>query len=371
MKVLKQIHTAKPLGDAYKGRRVFLTGATGFKGSWLAWWLTQIGAEVHGYSLAPEQKLGPYVRGELQKVMRHDTEDIRDSAALERAVRLARADFVFHLAAQPIVRASYKNPAETFATNVMGTVHLLEAVRKAGRPCAVVVVTSDKCYENKEWDYSYRENDAMGGFDPYSASKGCAELVTASLRRAMLAPLGIQVATARAGNVIGPGDWAADRIVPDAIRAFHAGKSLLVRNPSAVRPWQHVLEPLAGYLTLGASLASKNGPGYAEGWNFGPGADGPQPVGRLVDELARTWGGAAWHAPQLKGQPHEAGLLRLNIEKSLARLTWRPVWNFRQTVTHTVRGYRSFLDASKDARAIRAIMDAEIRAYERDAAKLN
>ncbi len=351
-------------GDIYRGKRVWLTGDTGFKGSWLAFWLHRLGAEVRGIGLEPETDEGPFVRAELPALIRHETTDIRDPERMAALAREFAPQVVFHLAAQALVRRSYAEPVETFDTNVRGTASVLDAVRRAGIPCAVVVVTSDKCYENREEDYAYREGDPMGGHDPYSASKGCEELVAASYRSAFFAPGGqVQLATARAGNVIGPGDWAADRIVPDAVRAIRAGRKLSVRNPRAVRPWQHVLEPLGGYLRLGQALLEE-GASVSEAWNFGPDPASARTVGDLADRFCQAWGpGAAWQAEPNPAHPHEAHLLQLNIAKAGARLGWRPKWDFETTVRRTAAGYRSMLEAP-DADAVRSFLDAEIAAYE-------
>ena len=350
--------------STYRGRRVWLTGDTGFKGSWLALWLHRLGAEVLGVGLEPESAEGPFVRAEVSRLIRHETADIRDAARMAELARAFAPEVVFHLAAQALVRRSYADPVETFDTNVRGTAHVLDALRLAGNACAVVVVTSDKCYANREEDYAYREDDPMGGHDPYSASKGCEELVAASYRDAFFAPGGkIHLATARAGNVIGPGDWAADRIVPDAVRAIRAGRKLSVRNPRAVRPWQHVLEPLGGYLRLGQALLEQ-GAAVAEGWNFGPDPASARTVGNLADRFCRAWGpGAAWEAEPNPAHPHEAHLLQLSIDKAAARLGWRPKWDFETTVRRTAAGYRTMLEAP-DAAAVRNFLDAEIATYE-------
>lgn len=350
--------------DIYRGKRVWLTGDTGFKGSWLAFWLHRLGAEVLGIGLEPETDDGPFVRAELPKLIRHKTADIRDAGKMAAMVRDFAPEVVFHLAAQALVRRSYSEPVETFDTNVRGTAAVLDTVRLAGNPCAVVVVTSDKCYENREEDYAYRENDPMGGHDPYSASKGCEELVAASYRDAFFAPGGkIHLATARAGNVIGPGDWAADRIVPDAVRAFRSGRVLSVRNPRAVRPWQHALEPLGGYLRLGQALMEQ-GAAVAEGWNFGPDPSSARNVGTLADLFCQTWGdGAAWKAETNSANPHEAHLLQLSIDKAAARLGWRPRWDFETTVRRTAEGYRAMMEA-RGPESVRRFLDAEIAAYE-------
>ena len=337
---------------------MWLTGDTGFKGSWLACWLHQLGADVLGIGLEPESAAGPFVRADLSKLIRHETADIRDAERMAAVAAISLRKWFSIWRRRRLVRRSYADPVETFDTNVRGTAHVLDAVRRAGNPCAVVVVTSDKCYENREEDYAYREDDPMGGHDPYSASKGCEELVAASYRDAFFAPGGkIHLATARAGNVIGPGDWAADRIVPDAVRAFRAGKKLSVRHPRAVRPWQHVLEPLGGYLRLGQALLEQ-GAAVAEGWNFGPDPASARDVGTLADLFCQAWGkGAAWKAEPNPANPHEAHLLQLNIEKAAARLDWRPRWDFETTVRRTAAGYQAML-AAPDAEAVRRFMGA-------------
>lgn len=357
-------HDQPNLRDVYRNKRVWLTGDTGFKGSWLAFWLHRLGARVRGIGLAPETDEGPFVRADLATLIGHETVDIRDQARMAALALEFKPDMVFHLAAQALVRRSYVDPVETFDVNVRGTAHVLDAVRRVGRPCAVVVVTSDKCYANREEDYAYREDDPMGGHDPYSASKGCEELVAASYRAAFFAPGGnVRLATARAGNVIGPGDWAADRIVPDAVRAFRVGRKLFVRNPRAVRPWQHVLEPLGGYLRLGQALLEE-GAAVAEGWNFGPDPSSARTVGELTERFCQAWGpGAGWEAAPDPADPHEAHLLQLAIDKVGARLGWQPKWNFETTVRRTAEGYRAML-AAPDARAVRNFMEAEIADYE-------
>ncbi len=340
---------AAELRRAYAGKRVLLTGHTGFKGSWLALWLRELGANVTGYALAPDPMPSLHLAAAVERACRSVIADVRDLPRLCEVLREARPDFVFHLAAQPLVRLSYEQPLETLQANVLGTAHLLEALRRERRPCAVVIVTSDKCYENRERHDGYREDEAMGGHDVYSMSKGAAELVVSSWRRsffpaARLAEHGVAVATARAGNVVGGGDWAKDRIVPDAIGALAARRPIAVRNPSAVRPWQHVLEPLGGYLLLGARLAAApdEAARASEAWNFGPRSEDARPVRDVVDALVREWGSGSWEDRHVPGAPHEAGLLRLDVEKARARLGWSPRWRFEETFRRTVEWYRAF-----------------------------
>jgi CDP-glucose 4,6-dehydratase len=339
--------TAAELRATYAGKRVLVTGHTGFKGSWLTTWLSHLGAEVTGYALAPDTVPALFDVAGVGRRCRSLIADVRDVAGLTAAVRETRPEVVFHLAAQSLVRRSYQLPLETLQTNVLGTAHLLEAVRAAGRPCAVVIVTSDKCYENHERPDGYREDEPMGGHDVYSMSKGAAELVTASWRRSFFPPgriaqHGVVVATARAGNVVGGGDWARDRIVPDAIAALSAGEAIPVRNPHGVRPWQHVLEPLSGYLLLGVRLLGPDAAAHAEAWNFGPVVEDARPVRNVVEAIITAWGSGRWdnrHDPQA---PHEAGLLRLSIDKAAARLGWAPRWPFDKTFRRTVEWYRAF-----------------------------
>jgi len=326
----------------WKSRRVFLTGHTGFKGSWLALWLLSMGADVCGYALNPPTDPSLYGLLDLEGQFRSTRGDIRDLPALESALQDFQPEVVLHRAAQPLVRLSYENPVETYAVNVLGTVHVLDAVRRTPSVCAVVVVTSDKCYENQEWQSPYREHEPMGGHDPYSSSKGCAELVTAAYRRSFFHDgHPVAVASARAGNVIGGGDWALDRLVPDIVRAFSAGEPVVIRNPEAVRPWQHVLEPLAGYLTLAERLLI-DGPAFAEAWNFGPADSDARPVDYLVSEMARLWGASAsWHSVSQE-KVHEAHLLRLDSAKARTRLGWSPRWGLDETLAKTVEWYKIF-----------------------------
>ncbi len=339
----------------WKSKRVFLTGHTGFKGSWLSLWLLSMGAEVSGYSLAPSTNPNLYTAIALDKDMASTIADVRDAEAIERAMRSFRPEIVIHMAAQPLVRYSYEVPIETYATNVMGTVHLLNAVRHTPEVRVVVNVTSDKCYENREWVWPYREDEAMGGHDPYSSSKGCAELVTSAFRRSYFHPdkyseHKVAITSGRAGNVIGGGDWALDRIVPDMARSFSAGKPVIIRNPRAVRPWQHVLEPLSGYLTLAErSFADASITGA---WNFGPSESDSQPVRYLADSIVKLWGnGATWESGENEQTVHEAHLLNLDSSKARTLLGWRPRWRLDEALANTVGWYREYYDGG-DARAV-------------------
>lgn len=319
----------------WRGKRVFLTGHTGFKGGWLALWLSEMGADVHGYALAPATEPSFYeVTGLASRLVSSTIADICDAETVRDALLTAQADIVLHLAAQPLVRYSYAAPAETYAVNVMGTVNLLEAVRQATNVKAVLNVTTDKCYENREWNKPYKEGESLGGYDPYSSSKACSELVTSAYRRSFLEAQGVALGSARAGNVIGGGDWAADRLLPDFLRAIDAGQTLAIRYPKAIRPWQHVLEPLSGYLQLAEKLYTENGL-FAEAWNFGPEESDERPVEWLVDNLCARIPGACWRreeSPQL----HEAGTLKLDSTKARKRLGWQPRWTLEEALGHTV-----------------------------------
>lgn len=347
----------------WKGKRVFLTGHTGFKGGWLALWLQLRGAELCGFSLPPPTAVNLYEDALIERGMRSVIGDIRDGALLRSALAEFHPEIVFHLAAQPLVRNSYEDPVGTYAVNVMGTINLLEAVRHIDGVRAVVVITTDKCYENREWERAYRETDRLGGYDPYSNSKACAELVVSAYRNSFFPPAdhqkhGVALASVRAGNAIGGGDWAEARLVPDIMRAFAAGKSVLIRNPRAIRPWQYVLEPLRGYLAVAESLV-EDGAKQGEGWNFGPDPSDAQPVDWLVRELASLWGeGAKW---ELDGsaQPHEAQNLKLDCTKAADRLGWRPQLRLREALSMTVHWYRAKLRGEE----MRAFTCKQIRAY--------
>lgn len=329
----------------YRGKRVYLTGHTGFKGGWLASWLDKLGAKVHGFSLAPGTDPSFFDSTGIQDRIENEIGDIRDLSALKRSMGEFQPDMVFHLAAQPLVRLSYEEPVETFETNVMGTVNVLEALRGCSGTKACVMITSDKCYQNNEWVYSYRENDPMGGHDPYSASKGAAEIVIGSYRssyfsKAAKEGAGCGVASARAGNVIGGGDWALDRIVPDCMRNLKASKPIVVRNPAAVRPWQHVMEPLYGYLCLGASLA-KRPSDFDSAWNFGP-ASGNVNVGSLVEMIVKEWGSGKWIDASNPSDRHEAHFLRLDSTKASSLLGWQGILDVPDAVAMSVEWYKEF-----------------------------
>lgn len=329
----------------WAGKRVFLTGHTGFKGSWLSLWLQSLGAELTGFALAPPTQPSLFEEADVAEGMTSFIGDIRDLPALQQALQRAKPEIVIHMAAQALVRYSYDNPVETYATNVMGTVHLLEAVRHSPGVKAMVIVTSDKCYENREWIWGYRENEPMGGYDPYSNSKGCAELVIAAYRNSYFNPAkhgehGLAIASGRAGNVIGGGDWAADRLIPDILRAIEAAQPVQIRSPHAIRPWQHVLEPLSGYLELAEKLYTE-GPVYAEGWNFGPNDEEAKPVEWIVEQLTTQWGeGASWQVDS-KPQPHEAHYLKLDCSKAKARLDWHPRWDLATSLESIIQWHKA------------------------------
>lgn len=333
--------------DFWRGKRVFVTGHTGFKGSWLSLWLQQLGAEVIGYALTPPTSPSLFEVARVGNGMMSIEGDVRDLVSLQDAIAAHKPEIVFHMAAQPLVRYSYQHPVETYATNVMGTVHLLEAIRQTGSTRVVVNITSDKCYENREWVWGYRENEAMGGHDPYSNSKGCAELVASAYRdsyfnTATYSEHGVGLASVRAGNVIGGGDWAGDRLIPDIIRAIIAGESVLIRSPNAIRPWQHVLEPLNGYMSLAEQMWD-TGTELAEGWNFGPNDSDARPVSWITEQLTQLWGdGASWQL-DTKVNPHEATYLKLDCSKAKNRLKWTPKLDLATTLDWIVEWYRGYI----------------------------
>lgn len=348
----------------WQGKRVLVTGHTGFKGSWLSLWLQQLGAQVIGFATKPPTTPNLFSLAQVAANMHSVEGDVRDLEHLQRVFDEQAPEIVFHMAAQPLVRYSYANPVETYATNVMGTVHLLEAVRHTPSVRSVVVVTSDKCYENQEWVWGYRENEPMGGHDAYSNSKGCAELVTSAYRRSYFAVesdarRAVAVGSGRAGNVIGGGDWAADRLIPDIIRAFGASRSVNIRNPHAIRPWQHVLEPLSGYMLLAERLWA-DGQQFASGWNFGPSEDDARPVEWIVAHMARLWGeGAAWEL-DASPAPHEAHYLKLDCSRARTLLGWQPRLDLAKALEWTVEWYRTCLHEGD----LRAITEQQIRQYE-------
>lgn len=350
--------------DFWRGKHVFLTGHTGFKGSWISLWLQNLGAELTGFALQPPTQPSLFEEASVADGMHTVTGDIRDLAVLQKAIQDAQPEIVIHMAAQPLVRYSYQNPVETYSTNVMGTVHLLEAVRNTPGVKAVVNITTDKCYENREWIWGYRENEPMGGYDPYSNSKGCAELVSAAYRSSFFNPKnhsmhGISLATVRAGNVIGGGDWAQDRLIPDILAAFEKGQTARIRNPHSIRPWQHVLEPLRGYLTL-AECLYEHGPEYGEAWNFGPNEEDAKPVGWIIKRMAEMWGaGVEWQIDP-GDHPHEATYLKLDSSKARSRLGWNPALRLDDAL-------RLIIDWTKQRQApadIRGLTLAQINAYQ-------
>jgi CDP-glucose 4,6-dehydratase len=334
----------------WRGKRVLLTGHTGFKGSWLSLWLQSFGVLLRGIALPPPTDPSLFESARVYEGMEHRIVDIRDFYAVKSEFDEFKPEIVIHMAAQPLVRMSYQQPIETYATNVMGTVHVLEAARHCRSVKAIVNITTDKCYENREWIWGYRENEPMGGYDPYSSSKGCAELVSGAYRSSFLKDAGIAMATARAGNVIGGGDWATDRLVPDILLSLIKKEPVLIRNPHAIRPWQHVLEPLSGYLLLAERLYS-NGQRDAEGWNFGPLDDDARPVQWIVEYLCEKWGeDAAWKL-QPGDHPHEASFLKLDTSKARNRLQWVPRWTLETALDHIIDWHQAWL-SRHDIRAV-------------------
>ncbi|MCE7058639.1 CDP-glucose 4,6-dehydratase [Dyadobacter sp. CY343] len=343
----------KHLSEYYKGKRVFLTGHTGFKGAWMLQWLNILGAEVKGYALAPLNATDLYNCIDGDQLCNSVIADIRDRDRLISEVNSFQPDFIFHLAAQPLVRLSYQIPSETFEVNAIGTANLLDAARALQNACCVVLITTDKVYENNEWHYPYRENDRLGGYDPYSASKACAEIVISSYRNSFFNPAHFSehkkgIASARAGNVIGGGDWSKDRIIPDVIRALQKDEAIHVRNPFSVRPWQHALEPVAGYLHLGTRLAENPGL-YSQSYNFGPFAEDNLTVEELVQQAIQYWGAGSYESKMMTGQPHEAGLLKLDISKAINELGWKPKYNAKKAIAITLEWYKAFSISQSEA----------------------
>lgn len=349
----------------WKDKRVFLTGHTGFKGSWLSIWLNSLGALVKGYSLEPPTTPSLFSEARVSEKIDSEIGDIRNLDQLQKSMSDFNPDILIHMAAQPLVRYSYIEPIETYEVNVMGTAKVLEAARSCSNLKSIVSVTTDKCYENREWEWGYRENEPMGGHDPYSSSKGCAELVSSAYRRSFMQKKDIGLATARAGNVIGGGDWAEDRLIPDILRAFEKNESVIIRNPKATRPWQHVLEPLSGYLMLAEKLY-EDPVSFSEGWNFGPNDGDVKPVDWILDKMAAKWKGASWELDP-GSHPHEAGFLKLDISKAKYKLNWQPIWHLDQTLEKIISWQQAWL--SKED--IQEVCLKEIDEYMRDMKNAN
>jgi CDP-glucose 4,6-dehydratase len=355
-------------GNVFKSKTVWISGSTGFKGGWLAQWLSDLGAKVHGYALNPPTTPALFDQINLGHEITQEIADVNDAVAVQKSIASIQPDFIFHLAAQPLVRSSYQEPELTFATNVMGTIHVLEAARKLTKPCVAICITTDKCYENREWSYGYREEDPLGGYDPYSASKACAEIAVSCWRRSFFKDHPVRIATVRAGNVIGGGDWALDRIVPDCIRALQKGDSIAVRNKVATRPWQHVLEPLSAYLWLAAILSNPKLSQFEthlfeSAFNIGPALDANRTVADLVIELLKHWPGQ-WEDKSDPNAVHEAKFLNLATDKAHHLLAWKPVWNFEKAIAETVAWYRQKTDH-------RQFTSSQITAYTQAAAAAN
>ncbi|MBM3417015.1 MAG: CDP-glucose 4,6-dehydratase [Bacteroidetes bacterium] len=345
--------------EAYKGKKIFLTGHTGFKGAWMLAWLHQLGARVKGYALAPYYEKSLYDLIDGEKLCESVIADIRDEERLKKEILDFQPDFIFHFAAQPLVRRSYDEPVYTFGVNVMGTAHVLEAARNLTNFCAVIIITTDKVYENKEQNYHYKETDRLGGHDPYSASKACTEIVASSYRNSFFNPIHFAehkktMATARAGNVIGGGDRSMDRIIPDIIKGLEKNETIIIRNPSSVRPWQFVLEPLSGYLLLGSKLY-KEPTRYCKAWNFGPDNDDVLTVKEVVEQALQVWGHGNYSTPILAKQPHEAGLLKLDISKTIQKLGWKPKLHSKDAISHTMNWYKKVIKENASAYTIEQI----------------
>lgn len=344
----------------WKGKRVYLTGHTGFKGSWLSLWLHSLGATVRGYALRPPTNPSLYEGANVLDMIDSEIGDIRNLDQLRKSMVEFNPDILIHMAAQPLVRLSYNEPLDTYDTNVMGTAKVFEAARACPNLRSIVSVTTDKCYENKEWIWGYRENEAMGGYDPYSSSKGCAELITSAYRRSFMQEKGVGLASARAGNVIGGGDWADDRLIPDILRAFEKNNAVVVRNPLSTRPWQHVLEPLSGYLVLAQKLY-EDPEKYAEGWNFGPYDEDAKPVEWILNQMVKQWPNSSWELDS-DNHPHEAGYLKLDIAKAKSELNWQPTWNLDQTLEKIIKWHLAWI--SKED--MQSLCLEEINEYMRD-----
>jgi CDP-glucose 4,6-dehydratase len=346
--------------DFWQGKRVYLTGHTGFKGSWLSLWLQSMEAEIKGYALNPPTETNLFTVAKVGEQMESEIGDIRDLESLTKSMTVFNPDIVIHLAAQPLVRYSYQAPVETYSTNVMGTVNILEAARQCSNLKAIVNITTDKCYENKEWLWGYREDEAMGGFDPYSSSKGCSELVTAAYRRSFFQNASVGLASARAGNVIGGGDWSSDRLIPDILKAFENNEPVIIRNPDSVRPWQHVLEPLSGYLMLAQALYEQP-LNYAQAWNFGSIDEDAKPVSWILERMVSHWQNASWQLDE-HIQPHEAHYLKLDSSKAKNRLNWQPTWRLAQTLERIILWHQAWLADEN----MKAICLQEITSYMQD-----
>ena len=362
------------LSRVFAGKVVWLSGHTGFKGSWLAHWLLDLGAEVHGFALEPEGPPSLFEQLGLAKRIHHRIGDLREPGAVRQSILAVQPDFVFHLGAQALVRVSFDEPVTTYTTNVMGTIHVLEGLRQLGKPCPAVFITTDKCFENREWFYGYREEDPLGGYDPYSSSKAAAEIAIASWRRSFFQGHPVRIASARAGNAIGGGDWAKDRILPDCIRALAQSKPIRVRNKAATRPWQHVLEPLSGYLWLAAvlsqpSLRPYDSDLFASAFNFGPGLHSNHTVSEMVTEVLKHWPGQ-WEDHSDPNAVHEAKLLNLAIDKAHHLLGWKPVWSFEKAIEATVEWYRTATQPKAASSTVQDLIEfttRQIRAYQADA----
>jgi len=349
----------------WKNKRVYLTGHTGFKGSWLALWLHSLGAQVKGYALSPPTSPSLFDEAGVAEKIESEIGDIRDLDSLQKSMVDFNPDILIHMAAQPLVRLSYAEPLETYDINVMGTAKVFEVARSCTNLKSIVSVTTDKCYENKEWEWGYRENEPMGGYDPYSSSKGCAELVTSAYRRSFLQEKNIGIATARAGNVIGGGDWADDRLMPDILRAFEKREPVIIRNLKATRPWQHVLEPLSGYLVLAQKLYEEP-QAFSSAWNFGPNDADVKPVDWILEKMVTKWQGASWELDK-SSHPHEAGYLKLDISKAKSKLNWHPVWSLDQTLEKIISWQQAWLNKENT----QTVCLKEIDEYMRDMKNAN